>query len=538
MVVNPVAPNHDAEKLHAALVEAFDQRHGRFRVFETSSDPDLCAVLVRELTQARAEGCDLAIAAGGDGTVSLLANALARSHEGEPDLPFGIVPLGTANVLARELGIPLDIPTAVAVAAERRRIEALDAIGVGDDLFLTQVGVGLDAGMIADTTRAALIKHGRLAYFVAFLRRVPGRRSHRFVIDVDGRKLRLRAWQVVLANAGTLATPPFTWGPDIETDDGVLDLCIYNVRTFSATMKLAWKVLANRHQSDENVRYVPVCREVTIASFRPLTVQGDGELIGNTPITLRVVPGAVRVVLPEPPPPEPRAPATTETKDATASVERTPAPPADTPAQATGRNAEQARRLARLRIGQHVLLHGVATFGAIDAGLFLKVNGMPGGRPFDLLMSGASRLMDLGEIWIVVAVAAALRDPAAHAALPISIVAPLWLTMLTVNFPIKALFQRRRPFVAYVKARVVGGKPADSSFPSGHSAAAFAGSILLAIRFPELAPLLYAYASTVAFSRVYLGVHYPSDVVIGALTGTTLALFYDRVVAAALRGLL
>jgi len=174
----------------------------------------------------------------------------------------------------------------------------------------------------------------------------------------------------------------------------------------------------------------------------------------------------------------------------------------------------------------------VKTFGALDAGLFLKVNGVRGGRAFDLVMAGASRLMDLGEMWVVIALLVGLFTSGTHGRVPIEVIAPLWLTMLTVNFPIKSMFQRRRPFIAYVKARVVGGKPSDSSFPSGHTAAAFAGAALLSIHFPALAPVLYAYAVVVGFSRVYLGVHYPSDVGIGALVGTVLALFYRGVIVA------
>lgn len=159
----------------------------------------------------------------------------------------------------------------------------------------------------------------------------------------------------------------------------------------------------------------------------------------------------------------------------------------------------------------------------IDTRLFLAVNGLPHPPAANRAMYGLTTVMNGGGGWVLFLLGAALLDGdrgerALHSVLP-----PLWLATMTVEFPIKRYFRRRRPFIDVVRAVAVGRKPLGYSFPSGHSAAAFAGAWLLCRHYPRLAPLWYIIATLVGFSRVYLGAHYPGDVLSGAITGTTIA---------------
>jgi undecaprenyl-diphosphatase len=88
---------------------------------------------------------------------------------------------------------------------------------------------------------------------------------------------------------------------------------------------------------------------------------------------------------------------------------------------------------------------------------------------------------------------------------------------------LKALFHRERPPLRYAEPKTLVPVPHDSSFPSGHAATSFAAATILSFSFPRLAPLLYLLAAAVAFSRVYVGVHYPLDVVGGAVLGVLVA---------------
>ncbi len=293
VVVNPKAGSYAADAVRGALDRYFPHHLAEgeplCEIHETGHDEKLVEV-VRE---ARDRGFDLVVAAGGDGTVSGVADGLVGS-----EVPLGIIPLGTANVLARELGIPVDLEGACQLLASAHTLAPVDAMQVGDHYYFTQVGVGIDSLMIRDTKREHKQRFGRLAYLWTAFWRLLGFQPRRFRLTVDGANPRRpRATQVLIANSGILGQPPFRWGPDIRPDDGRLDLCVIRARTLLDYLILAWHFLFHQHRRDPNVRYQTVTREVIIETKHPLPVQADGEIVGETPVEIRLVPRAVRVVI-------------------------------------------------------------------------------------------------------------------------------------------------------------------------------------------------------------------------------------------------
>lgn len=190
-------------------------------------------------------------------------------------------------------------------------------------------------------------------------------------------------------------------------------------------------------------------------------------------------------------------------------------PPGDT---APTPEAERGRRLLR-----DAMLHRMGPLQRLDAQLFLAVNTLPHPRWANVLADGITLITTGGWIWLLgLALGRILGVSGSRRAFRLAAPSVIGATS-AVEWPIKALFRRRRPFIDIVRALVIGRRPDGWSFPSGHTAAAFSGAWVLSTVWPRKAPLFFGLASAVGFSRIYVGAHYPGDVFSGATLGMLIA---------------
>jgi len=136
----------------------------------------------------------------------------------------------------------------------------------------------------------------------------------------------------------------------------------------------------------------------------------------------------------------------------------------------------------------------------------------------DVLMLGMSSIGQAGTVWIILGAVAVLEQPA-RAGRWWQLILAIGLAYLLVDHVLKPGFARSRPFDQLMDIRVVGFRPVTYSFPSGHACSAFAGAWVLTLMWQRAAPLLWTLAALIAVSRIYIGVHYPIDVLAGALLG-------------------
>lgn len=289
-VLNPMGGSCDPARVRAALEEHCARSAHRLEIYETTGDAD--EDVPARVREAVAGGAELVVAIGGDGTVSEAAQALAGG-----EVPLAVIPTGTANVFARVMGIPLELDAACALLSGFR-VRTVDALQSGDRLYVLHLGAGLSSIMIRDTNRAAKRRFGRLAYVWTAVRTLSGLQPHRFEIVVDGERHRTRAKQVFIANGGIWGIDAVRIGPDIEPDDGVIDLCILSGRTFLDFAGIGWDFLTGQHHRNRKVRYLKARRSIALDSRPGLPVQGDGEIVGRTPIEISIRPAAVPVAVP------------------------------------------------------------------------------------------------------------------------------------------------------------------------------------------------------------------------------------------------
>ena len=290
VIINPASGKAKPEVAERTIATALEAVDASFEL-RTTGAPDHPRAWARA---AGGEGFDVVLAAGGDGTVTAVATGLLESDE---PVPLGIVPMGTGNGLARVLRLPMDTAKAIEAMHEGHEL-ALDVVQVDShgSIALFFLGAGLDAEINRDADSASKKRFGFLAYVGAAARNLWGRRNHSVDLTTDDRRETFEAHTVTGFNAGQFELVGFDVGPDVDPHDGYLDITVMRSPGFWTSLAAVLRLASGQREASMNFRRA---RSFRIDARPPLLVHIDGDVVGSTPVTGAVLPGALRVIAAE-----------------------------------------------------------------------------------------------------------------------------------------------------------------------------------------------------------------------------------------------
>ncbi|HET6384693.1 MAG TPA: diacylglycerol kinase family protein [Armatimonadota bacterium] len=288
IVFNPVSGTLDGEARRLTLETAARGAGLKCDLVET----DKVAGARPLAEQAVRDGMERLLVSGGDGSATEAADALTGSG-----VTLALLPSGTGNLLALNLGIPTDCEEAMrlALTGQPRPFDVGRANGAA---FLIMAGMGVDARMVHDADRAAKRRLGVLAYFIAAWRHL-GRRFVFYTVIIDGRRIRRIAQSVIVANVGKI-TGGIEMVPGASPRDGLLDVAILRARGPIQMASLATRALLGRNRSD-NLLEIHRGKRIVIQTPRPQLIEIDGnEVTPSNRLEITIEPSSLQLICPEP----------------------------------------------------------------------------------------------------------------------------------------------------------------------------------------------------------------------------------------------
>lgn len=297
-VLNPLAGRHDFNREVDRAGQHLAGLGWEVCRYETRKPGDATALS----RQAAAEGCDVVVAVGGDGTINEVVNGIVGT-----ETALGVLPAGTGNVFASDVLIPVYGPfhmDAVRRAAEiidrgRRRRVDLGLVRLSNGVeryFLMWAGIGLDAAITGEVTNEDKRRLGKIAFAITGVMVALEFMGTPATLTMDGGQQKKRIL-MALASNGQLYGGMWRLAPEAKLDDGLLDVAVLEGYGLPSTVRHVVGVTLGRHVRDPEYHLYRT-RRLTIETKEPMPIHVDAEPIGTTPVEIEIVPQALTVVVP------------------------------------------------------------------------------------------------------------------------------------------------------------------------------------------------------------------------------------------------
>jgi YegS/Rv2252/BmrU family lipid kinase len=285
VIVNPVSGGWRPGNIVRSIAAAFRQSGIDHEIVETKRPGD--ATRITSLVDDRV--FDTVVAAGGDGTINEVVNGIAGRS-----LKLGVIPVGTINVLARELNIPLQIPAAVAVI-KAGRVRAIDLGKADDRIFVLMAGIGFDAYTIYKTDLKIKKYFRGLAYIFAAMHALLHHPSKRITLEISGSRRKRTGFFLLVSNS-SLYGGRFPIVPGAKIDDGRFDVLLFKEKKSESLFRYFGEMLLLKRSSSPYVSSFRTKR-LRVTSARNVLVHTDAELAGSLPMDFSMLHRALKVIV-------------------------------------------------------------------------------------------------------------------------------------------------------------------------------------------------------------------------------------------------
>src|SRR5579859_2356296 len=265
LIANPSSGSYTQQARQIEETIAFLQQHGWQAELRLTREAGDTRRLARE---AVAQQADVVIAIGGDGTINEIIQELAGS-----ETALGLLPSGTMNVWAREIGIPLDSEGAQEILLHGR-VRRIDLGKVNERYFLLMAGIGFDGEVTHAVEKRPAKRLGILGYLLVGAWLGLGYPAFRAMVEIDGRLMKTNALQIIIGNTQLYAgAMKYTW--KARCDDGLLDICIVRRQSMVGRIIVMMSFLFKHSHRSRLVCYEKG-RSVTVYTRYPVAIQIDG----------------------------------------------------------------------------------------------------------------------------------------------------------------------------------------------------------------------------------------------------------------------
>ncbi|WP_295715865.1 diacylglycerol kinase family protein [Mucilaginibacter sp.] len=283
-IINPASGKE--EPILSYINKAFAHSDIKWDVSITRKDKSISDVVQTLIGQT-----DLIVIYGGDGCVTETAAALQGTNT-----PMAIIPAGTANVMAKELAIPLDTLAALEVlTGNNYQIKTVDMGVVNGDPFLLRVNLGIMADMILRADPTLKDNIGQLAYGISAIKTLADAEPVKYYMEIDGKKTEETGVSLTITNSGNIGISDYTLQPGISITDGLLDVILLKDNDFITMLKVAGSTLLQNET--EAVKHWKA-REIVVRMDKEQCFICDDHEVTAKQLFIKVVPASIMILVP------------------------------------------------------------------------------------------------------------------------------------------------------------------------------------------------------------------------------------------------